>query len=174
MSEPKEGVAICMYHTPNTTKNQIKTSRQAKFTSLEMLNFPTPILNQPQVASEQHPASSVLPLVFLFLINVSNHFILTHINTWREAAKSPCQGLAWGCSSLSWCPVTGHKLPLRKPFFPARVAEHRPKLPSEVAESPSSEIFKSCPDAVLGNLLSVALLEQEGRTRNLQRTSRIL
>jgi len=54
----------------------------------------------------------------------------------------------------------GHKLKyrkfhlnMRKNFFPLRVMEHWNRLPGEVVESPSLEIFKTCLDAVLYNLL---------------------
>jgi len=54
----------------------------------------------------------------------------------------------------------GHKLKhrkfrlnTRKNFFTLRVMEHWNRLPKEVVESPSLEIFKTCLDKVLYNLL---------------------
>ncbi|KFV87204.1 hypothetical protein N308_01773, partial [Struthio camelus australis] len=44
-------------------------------------------------------------------------------------------------------------LNLRKNFFTVRVAEHWNRLPREVVESPSPEIFKTCLDVILGNML---------------------
>ena len=44
-------------------------------------------------------------------------------------------------------------LKMRKNFFPLRVMEHWNRLPREVVESPSLEIFKTCPDKVLSSLL---------------------
>ncbi|KFV74568.1 hypothetical protein N308_00032, partial [Struthio camelus australis] len=52
----------------------------------------------------------------------------------------------------------GHKLNhklfhlnLRNNFFTVRVTEHWHKLPREVVESPSLEIFKTRLDVILGN-----------------------
>ena len=54
----------------------------------------------------------------------------------------------------------GHKMEhrkfranMRKNFFTVRVTEHWDRLPREVVESPSLEIFKAHLDAYLGNLL---------------------
>jgi len=54
----------------------------------------------------------------------------------------------------------GHKLKHRtfqlnmsKNFFPLRVTEHRNRLPREIVESPSLEIFNTCLDKVLCSLL---------------------
>jgi len=42
---------------------------------------------------------------------------------------------------------------MQKNFFMVMVTEHRNRLPSEVVESPSTEIFKTYLDAYLCNLL---------------------
>jgi len=54
----------------------------------------------------------------------------------------------------------GHKLKhrnfhlnMRKNFFPLRVTEHWNRVPREVVESPSLEIFSACLDKFLCNLL---------------------
>ncbi|KFV81702.1 hypothetical protein N308_15178, partial [Struthio camelus australis] len=44
-------------------------------------------------------------------------------------------------------------LNLRKKFFPVRVTESWHRLPREVVESPSLEIFKNHLDVTLGNML---------------------
>ena len=56
--------------------------------------------------------------------------------------------------------VNGHKLKhrkfhlkMRKNFFPLRVTEHWNRLPREVVDSPSLEIFKTLLDKVLCSLL---------------------
>jgi len=66
----------------------------------------------------------------------------------------------------------GHKLKqrtfqlnMRKNFFPLRVMEPWNRLPREVVESPSLEIFKTRLDKALCSLLWVTLLWQEGWTR---------
>jgi len=48
--------------------------------------------------------------------------------------------------------------------FPLRVTEHWNRLPGEVVESPSLEIFKTGLDKVLCSLIWVTLLLQEGWT----------
>jgi len=66
----------------------------------------------------------------------------------------------------------GHKLKHRKfhlntrrNFFPLRVTEHWNRLPREVVESPSLEIFKTHLDKILYSLLQVTLLRRGGWTR---------
>jgi len=61
----------------------------------------------------------------------------------------------------------GHKLKqrkfqlnMRKNFFTLRVTEHRNRLPREVVESPSLEIFKTLLDTILCSMLWVTLLWQ--------------
>ena len=49
---------------------------------------------------------------------------------------------------------------MRKNFFPLRVTEPWNRLPREVVESPSLEIFQAHLDVVLCSLLWVTLLRQ--------------
>ncbi|XP_062425692.1 protein Abitram isoform X1 [Rhea pennata] len=84
--------------------------------------------------------------------------------------KGGCQGDVDKLFSIVPCDKTrgnGRKLNHRKfclnvkgNFFPVRVTEYWNRLPREVVESPSLEIFK----ATLSNMLWVTLLEQGGWT----------
>jgi len=56
------------------------------------------------------------------------------------------------------------QLNMRKNFFTLRVMQHWHRLPREVVESPSLEVFKTHLDAVLCSLLWVTLLRQGGWT----------
>lgn len=87
-----------------------------------------------------------------------------YISTWREAEKKTAPG------SPQWFPVTGQEaegtkwnrrllLNIRKHFFITSVTKHWHKLPWEIVESPTLEIFKSWLDTVLDNQLQVALLK---------------
>jgi len=57
------------------------------------------------------------------------------------------------------------QLNMRKNLFPLRVMEHWNRLPGEVVDSPSLEIFKTRLEKVLCSLLQVTLLQQGGWTR---------
>ena len=59
---------------------------------------------------------------------------------------------------------------MRKNFFPLRVTEHWNRLPREVVDSPSLEIFRPLLDEVLCNLLWVTLLWRGGGLDDPQRS----
>ncbi|KFZ62445.1 hypothetical protein N338_09590, partial [Podiceps cristatus] len=46
-----------------------------------------------------------------------------------------------------------YRLDLRKKFFTMQVVKHWNRLPSEVVEAPSLDIFKAGLDVALGNLI---------------------
>jgi len=97
----------------------------------------------------------------------------------RRLRRGPYKYLQGGCQEdgARLCSVVpsdrtrgkGHKLKqrklqlkMRKNFFTLRVTEPWPRLPREVVESPSLEIFQTHLDTVLCSLLWVTLLRQGG------------
>jgi len=93
-----------------------------------------------------------IDLLFLFQLLPDNLFVFMHI-------------LGGECICTSLMVSLATNLSMRKHFLTVRVTELWHRLPRELMESPSLEIFKSCLNLFLGNCLCVALLEQGDWTR---------
>jgi len=99
----------------------------------------------------------------LGLFNLKKRRLRGDLRNAYKYLKGGCQGD--GAKFFSVVPSdrtrgNGHKLKhrkfclnMRKNFFPLRVTEPWPRLPREVVEPPSLEIFKTRLDVVLCNLL---------------------
>ena len=76
--------------------------------------------------------------------------------------------------SFHWYAATGQgaktaiqEIPYRhkkKNLFTVRVAEQWNRLPRQIVESPSQEIFKTCLDTFLSDLIKAVLLRREDWT----------
>jgi len=83
------------------------------------------------------------------IVPLYSALVRPHLEHCVQFWAPPCK------KDIEWHKLKQRKFRLnpRKNFFPLRVTEPWPRLPREVVESPTLEIFKTLLDKVLYNLL---------------------